>query len=182
LHFHTRTTIDTLDYSGGGFNQGSKVVMAAAGPAIRSLSAEIPADLKLPEGFSQPMICLPGVLAIQGPKFTAATGRAELARLARSLPAAVMQALPLIVLVDDSEFVARSLDNFLWVTFTRSNPAVDIDGLEAFTEDKHWGCRGSLVIDARIKPHHAPPLIEDAAVTKKIDAFASRGGPLAEYL
>ncbi len=31
LHFQTRTTIDTLDYSGSGFNQGSKVVVAAAG-------------------------------------------------------------------------------------------------------------------------------------------------------
>ena len=45
--------------------------------------------------------------------------------------------------------------------------------------NKHWGCRGPLVIDARIKPHHAPPLVEDPAVTKKIDALAARGGPLA---
>ena len=54
----------------------------------------------------------------------------------------------------------------LWVTFTRSNPAVDIDGIGAETLHKHWGCRGSLVIDARIKPHHAPPLIEDPEVTR----------------
>ncbi|TFG89247.1 MAG: UbiD family decarboxylase, partial [Gemmatimonadales bacterium] len=31
LHFQTRTTIDTLDYSGSGLNQGAKVVIAAAG-------------------------------------------------------------------------------------------------------------------------------------------------------
>ncbi|MEM9992244.1 MAG: UbiD family decarboxylase, partial [Bacteroidota bacterium] len=31
LHFHTRTTIDTLDYSGTGWNEGSKVVMACCG-------------------------------------------------------------------------------------------------------------------------------------------------------
>ena len=36
LHFQTRTTIDTLDYSGSGFNQGSKVVIAATGPPQRS--------------------------------------------------------------------------------------------------------------------------------------------------
>ncbi len=35
LHFQTRTTIDTLDYSGHGLNQGSKVVIAAAGPVRR---------------------------------------------------------------------------------------------------------------------------------------------------
>ena len=38
LHFQTRTTIDTLDYSGHGFNQGSKVVIAAAGPSRRTLA------------------------------------------------------------------------------------------------------------------------------------------------
>ena len=32
LHFQTGTTIDTLDYSGTGLNEGSKLVMAAAGP------------------------------------------------------------------------------------------------------------------------------------------------------
>jgi 4-hydroxy-3-polyprenylbenzoate decarboxylase len=39
-----------------------------------------------------------------------------------------------------------------------------------------------LIIDARIKPHHAPPLVEDAEVSKKIDAIAARGGPLAKWL
>jgi 4-hydroxy-3-polyprenylbenzoate decarboxylase len=38
------------------------------------------------------------------------------------------------------------------------------------------------VIDARIKPHHAPPLIEDPEITKKVDALAARGGELAAYL
>ena len=56
-------------------------------------------------------------------------------------------------------------------------------GLEiAIIEDKHWGCRGSLVIDARVKPHHAPPLVEDPEITRRVDALAARGGPLAPYL
>ena len=55
-----------------------------------------------------------------------------------------------------------------------------IDGVlrGAFTLEKHWGCTGSLVIDARIKPHHAPPLEEDPAVTRRVDALAAPGGPL----
>jgi 4-hydroxy-3-polyprenylbenzoate decarboxylase len=68
------------------------------------------------------------------------------------------------------------------VTFTRANPAADIHGIGSFTDRKHWGCTGSLVIDARIKPHHAPPLVEDAEVSRRIDALASRGGPLAKWL
>lgn len=85
---------------------------------------------------------------------------------------------PLCVLVDDAEFTARTLSNLLWVTFTRSNPAADVDGIEAFIEEKHWGCRGSLVIDARIKPHHAPPLVEDPEVTRRVDQRAASGGAL----
>ena len=85
---------------------------------------------------------------------------------------------PLIVVVDQSDFVAQSLDNFLWTTFTRSDPASDVYGIEPFVADKHWGCHGSLVIDARSKPHHAPPLIEDPAVTRRVDALAAPGGPL----
>src|SRR5262249_1782027 len=49
LHFQTRTTIDTLDYSGHGFNRGSKVVVAAAGPKRRDLPAELSGDLPLPD-------------------------------------------------------------------------------------------------------------------------------------
>ena len=54
----------------------------------------------------------------------------------------------------------------------------DADGIDSFVEDKHWGCRGSMVIDARIKSHHAPPLIEDPAVTRRVDELAAAGGPL----
>ena len=82
------------------------------------------------------------------------------------------------MLVDDSPFTAASLRNFLWVTFTRSNPATDIHGFAATFQDKHWGCKGSLVIDARIKPHHAPPLVEDAEITQRVDRLAAVGGPL----
>ncbi len=180
LHFQTQTTIDTLDYSGSGLNRGSKVVMAAAGESRRSLPTEIPGELKLPDGFTAPRVCLPGVLAIQGPTFQSHESLAAFCdHYAHDAP---INEFPLIVLVDDSEFTARTLNNFLWTTFTRSNPAADIDGIGRFTEQKHWGCRGSLVIDARRKPHHAPPLIEDPEITRRVDALAHSGGPLSGIL
>lgn len=177
LHFQTCTTIDTLDYSGTGFNSGSKVVMAAAGTAKRTLLTEIPADCSLPDGFSQPRICRPGIVAIKAPAFQ--DQNQDLRRFSSELPAShSLNQFPLIVLVDDSEFTAASLNNFLWTVFTRSNPASDIDGINAFTENKHWGCRGALVIDARIKPWHAPPLIEDPDITRRVDQLGAPGGPL----
>ena len=177
LHFHTRTTIDTLDYSGSGFNEGSKLVIAAVGSPVRSLPEQLAPGLALPDGFVGPRVCLPGVLAVQAPAH--AREPAAMARLCAAFtPEAPINAFPLVVLVDDSELTARSLSNLLWITFTRSNPAIDIDGIGAQTLHKHWGCRGSLVIDARVKSHHAPPLVEDPAVTRRVDALAAQGGPL----
>ena len=177
LHFQTRTTMDTLDYSGSGLNAGSKVVIAAAGEVSRSLTTSLPEGLKLPQGFCNPRVVAPGLLAVQAPEYR--TGNSDTRRFSGDLSAGdPINQFPLIVLVDDSEFVARDWSNFLWVTFTRSNPAIDIDGIGAFTEDKHWGCRGALVIDARLKPHHAPPLVEDPAVTRRVDQLAAPGGPL----
>lgn len=181
LHFQTNTTIDTLDYSGTGLNQGSKLVIAAAGPVRRELPTELPADLRLPDRFVNPRVCLPGVLAIQGPAYSpdgSGVDR-EIGRFCNHYSATdAINGFPLTVIVDESEFAARTLNNFVWTVFTRSNPAADIDGIDAFVHHKHWGCRGSLVIDARIKPRHAPPLIEDPSVTRRVDSLAAPGGPL----
>jgi len=181
LHFQTRTTIDTLDYSGSGLNAGSKLVIAAAGKPRRTLPTDWTPGFSLPEGFSEPRVCQPGILAIRAPRYAAGEDGTD--RAASRFCAAFgadhpINAFPLIVLVDDSEFTARNLGNWLWVTFTRSNPAADVDGIASFTHQKHWGCRGSLVIDARMKPHHAPPLVEDPEVSRRVDRLGAPGGPL----
>ncbi len=186
LHFHTCTTIDTLDYSSGKLNEGSKLVIAAAGPPKRKLPVAMDSRVRLPEqlGFKNAHVFLPGILVVEGPaykangpngngpdrivwRFCEAFGRDD-----------AINGFPLIVVVDDSRLVTASLENFLWTTFTRSNPASDISGIDSFFLEKHWGCVGSLVIDARSKPHHAPPLIEDPAVTREVDKLAAPGGPL----
>nr|WP_320049220.1 UbiD family decarboxylase [uncultured Desulfuromonas sp.] len=178
LHFQTCTTMDTLDYSGQGLNYGSKVVVAASGPAQRELTAQIPAQMRLPDGFSAPHVAVPGVLIVQGP---ACHHQQELARLTMDAycsfydEQAPINAFPLIVICDDSAFCARTLNNFLWTTFTRSDPAHDVYGIASFIQDKHWGCKGSLIIDARRKPHHAPPLIDNPEVEKQVDELAAPG-------
>ena len=183
LHFQTCTNIDTLDYSSGSLNEGSKLVIAAAGPARRALTVAIDSRIKMPEqlGFKNPRVFLPGILVVEGPVYcadpSAVDGVVEQFCAGYDRHDAV-SGFPLVVVVDDSEFASRSLDNFLWTTFTRSNPATDVHGIESFVTQKHWGCFGSLVIDARAKPHHAPPLAEDPEVSRRVDVMAARGGPL----
>ena len=186
VHFQTCTTIDTLDYSGTALNEGSKVVFAAVGEARRALPTDLPQDLRLPEGFVAPHVCMPGALAVQAPAVSVTKEQRastnvdpDLLRFCESYVSSdPINAFPLVVLTDDSAFTARTLRNFLWVTFTRSCPAMDVYGIGAKTFQKHWGCDGSLVIDARIKPHHAPPLEEDPEVSKRVDALGAPGGPL----
>ena len=179
LHFYTQTTIDTLDYSGSGLNSGSKVVIAAAGKIKRELWNDVPAGFKLPLPFILFKMVTPGVLAIEVPKNIKSSDLPLIIDLLdEHLKNADLSGLPLMVLCDDAAFTANSINNFVWVTFTRSNPSHDIYGINNFSENKHWGCKGPLIIDARIKPHHAPILEKDPGVEKLVDKMGEKGGAL----
>lgn len=178
LHFHTRTTIDTLDYSGSGWNEGSKVVMACCGDPVRTLATELPTDFTLPEGFSHPTISMPGVLVVQGSIFDPVNSPKDIEKLEAHFEFKPLEGFAWIVIADDSTFTSQSLNNFLWVTFTRANPSHDIHGVGAFVHNKHWGCSGPLIIDARVKPHHAPPLVPDQNIIRKVDRLFGKGGEL----
>ena len=179
LHFQTKTTIDTLDYSGDGWNAGSKVVMACCNNKIRTLDKELPGDLKPIPHIDEATMILPGIMGISGPQFTDyEQAKKELDQITKSLEQQNTDGTPLIILCDDADFAAKTLNNFLWVAFTRSNPSHDIYGVDSFVENKHWGCNGPLIIDARIKKHHAPELKTDPSVSKKVDALFSKGGEL----
>ena len=171
LHFETKTTIDTLDYSGTGINQGSKVVIAAVGEVKRSLAL----DCKIENS----ALVIPGVVAMNFNTFTSYDNATkEIENLNIELQNQNLEGIMLIVVCDDAAFVAETLNNFLWATFTRSNPACDIYGVDSFTKHKHWGCNGPLIIDARVKPHHAPALIKDIDVEKSVDKLYEKGGSL----
>ena len=181
LHFITRTTIDTLDYSGISLNQGSKLVFAAAGSRKRELGGEVPAGLDLPRGFRDPVVFAPGILVIKGPKHRKKRDQQDpaLDRLGDMLEKVKgIEKFPMIVVADNAKFTVVDWDNFLWVTFTRSDPATDIYGVGAFTHAKHWGAKTAVVIDARLKTYHAPPLESDPEVEKRVDELGAPGGPL----
>ena len=177
VHFQTATTIDTLDYSGDSFNQGSKVVFAAAGPPVRLLARELPSGLSTPEGWQNVKLALPGVITVEATTAeNSADAIANLVTYYEQCP--VPDSIALIVAVDDSSFTAATLDNWLWVTFTRSNPSRDIHGVHARVVNRHWGCCGPLIIDARRKSHHAPILEEDPTLKSRVESLAAPGGPL----
>jgi len=172
FHFFTKTTMDTLDYSTQNINHGSKLVIAAAGEKRRDLKIKFPQSFSLPEEFRNPKIVQPGMVVLEGPGFkTYPKGKTEINRLKKQLQTQIgLDSLPLFVVVDDSAFTAKSFSNFLWVTFLRSNPSHDIYGVDEKSVFKHWECKPPLIIDARIKPFHADPLVSDRKIIEKVDA------------
>ena len=173
IHFYTKTSMDTLDYSGDGLNTGSKVVIAAYGDVKRKLANQIPSffnEWKV-------KLIMPGVVALQLDKYTSHQDAIkEMTLLNEKLKNhhQDLESIPMIIVCDDADFTAQTLNNFVWVAFTRCNPSHDIHGIAAFTENKHWGCKGPMIIDARIKPHHAPVLEKEEAVEKRVDEILKK--------
>ena len=172
IHFYTKTTMDTLDYSGDGLNSGSKVVIAAYGDVKRTLAKTVPErllNLKMDAS-----LVMPGVIAVNATAFNTNTLQTALAGQGEALLA--QEGVVMIIRTEDPTWMASDLNNFLWAAFTRTNPSHDIEAIDAFTTNKHWGSKGPLVFDATIKPHHAPPVLKDAAVEKKVDAILEKYG------
>jgi 4-hydroxy-3-polyprenylbenzoate decarboxylase len=172
IHFYTKTTMDTLDYSGDGLNTGSKVVIAAYGDVKRDLATVVPARLTTLN--MDASLVMPGVVAVN-----AATYSTEALQKALEGQGAALlnqEGVVLIIRTEDPVWMASDLNNFLWAAFTRTNPSHDMDAIDAYTTHKHWAANGPLVFDATIKPHHAPPVLKDAAIEKRVDAILEKYG------
>lgn len=173
LHFYTKTSIDTLDYSSEGLNEGSKVVVAAAGEQKRTLANKFNLNKDLPSGITKASVVSSGIIAFSCSAFKSYdSAEKEMLIWNNELKQCLGEEIdqwPLLLITDDADFVAEDYQNFLWTTFTRANPSHDIYGVDSYIQHKHWACKGPLVIDTRVKPHHAPPLILDDDVEKRVD-------------
>lgn len=172
IHFYTKTTMDTLDYSGEGLNTGSKVVIAAYGDVKRNLATTVPA--RLVDLNMDACLVMPGVVAVNAASYSTTALKTTLEGQGAAL--LVEEGVVLIIRTEDPKWMASDLNNFLWATFTRTNPSHDMDAIDAYIENKHWGANGPLVFDATIKPHHAPPVLKDPTVEKRVDTILEKYG------
>ncbi len=178
LHFYTETSIDTLDYSGTGLNSGSKLVLAAVGKTKRKLMDKTAFDKLQNSRFH---FVHDGIIACGLNGFSNYdNASSEISALETEIKKSQAQSdgIMLVIVTEEPEFLGAKLDNFLWVSFTRSNPSHDIYGVDSFIRNKHWGCNGPLIIDARIKPHHAPMLEILPETTTSIKRFWAEGASL----
>lgn len=170
LHFQTSTAIDTLDYTGTKLNHGSKLVITAVGKKRRELRCQAQDIDKFPpcDGFSNPKVIMPGVLTLE------ASANANINVLKGALETfEYRENYPWVSIVDSNQ--NKDLRDFLWETFTRSDPAQDIHGLDEQYNNKHWSIQAPLIIDARVKPHHQKVLTIPDTLSAKAKEILARG-------
>ena len=154
--------MDTLDYTVPAVNEGSKGVMLGVGEPRRSLPRHF--DGALPAGVRRAEVFCGGCLVIE------AEGRATDpeagARLARCDAFADW---PLVVLVDDAAQATRSEFNFLWVTFTRFEPAADIHARAVELRRMHPSFEGCILVDARLGEGFPDELFCDPETARRVE-------------
>ncbi|HST53657.1 MAG TPA: UbiD family decarboxylase [Pyrinomonadaceae bacterium] len=161
LFVFTNTSMDTLDYTSGTINSGSKAVMLGLGDAARELPREFRGAL--PANVTRAEVFCPGCLVVQGLTFTEDKDQAE--RIARE---AAFAEWPVVVLHEDAG-VARSASDFLWATWTRFEPASDIHAARTTVRKNHLAYTAPLVIDARMKPGYPDELVVRSDIAELVE-------------
>lgn len=161
LFIFSNVSMDTLDYTSGKVNQGSKAIILGLGPAIRELPREFRGEL--PRDVARAEVFCAGCLVIEGLSFEEDPEQAS--RLARD-PA--FNDWQLVILHDDAG-VVNSVADFLWATWTRFEPAADIHAREANVTRHHLAYTAPVIIDARMKLGYPDELIVRDDIAELVD-------------
>jgi len=161
LFVFSNVSMDTLDYTSGKVNEGSKAIMLGLGDPVRPLPRRF--EGQLPAYVSKAGVFCGGCLVLQGGSF--AEDEELPARVASDPEFANW---PLIVLHDDAR-VARSSPYFLWATWTRFEPAADIYAARTSVQRNHLVYTAPIVIDARTKPGFPDELVVREDIAQLVD-------------
>jgi 3-polyprenyl-4-hydroxybenzoate decarboxylase len=153
--------MDTLDYTSGKVNEGSKAIMLGLGAARRELPREFRGVL--PSGLTAAEVFCGGCLVVQGRSY--AEDPEQAARLAKD---SAFAEWTLAILHDDAT-IAHSTKDFLWSTWTRFEPASDIYAADTKVIRHHLAYTAPIVIDARIKPGFPKELIVRDDIAELVD-------------
>ena len=165
--------MDSLDYAGPRLHEGSKGVLLGQGEPKRELPAAFVGAL--PAGVREARIFCRGCLVVEAPAYAS-----EPRAAARIAALAGFADWPLVVLSDDAKRATRSVQNFLWTTFTRFDPAADMQAAKVELVHNHPAYTPPLVLDARMKPSYPVELYCDEAtaglVSRRWKEYFPAGG------
>ncbi len=156
---------DTLDYTSGRMNEGSKALLMGLGDKRFELQAEPCAELRNPL-FRQQRVFAPGVLVVEGPAWQDQDSVVQ-----QLLAEKAVQPFRLICLVDNASECVRDDPSFLWTVFTRFEPAADIHARESKLERFHVRLSAPVVFDCRMKPWYPSPVEPLPETVARVDAL-----------
>lgn len=163
LYVINNTSHDTLDYTGHKLNHGSKGIMLGVGEPVRELPREYTEGVI--EEIQDVAPYCGGCLVMSGASYEQ---EPELALRLMQRLADKGTEWPLVFLVDDAKTTVQSQLEFLWVVFTRFNPASDIYAASEVRQH-HLSYKLPIVIDARMKPGYPDELIPREDIVELVD-------------
>ncbi|OCT16590.1 4-hydroxybenzoate decarboxylase [Paenibacillus pectinilyticus] len=163
LFIFNKTSHDTLDYTGGQLNHGSKAVLLGTGNPVRELPRAY-TEGELPEIQDIAVYC-GGCLLVSGASYAA---EPELPQRLLANAASRLTQWPLVILVDDASDIAYDQTKFLWTVFTRFNPASDMYA-QSSVNRHHIAYEVPIVIDARMKPGYPDELFPREDIVQLVD-------------
>jgi UbiD family decarboxylase len=165
LFIFSQVSQDTLDYTSGTMNKGSKAMLLGLGEKRFELRSTPKVELKN-RAFRKQKVYAPGVLIVEGPPW-----KDHDFAPAKLLDEEAVQPFRIICLVDDAEECAQSDASFLWTVFTRFEPAADIHAKQKKLERFHVCLSAPIVIDCRLKPWYPPLALPLPETVSRVDAL-----------
>lgn len=160
---------DTLDYTSGKINEGSKAIFLGLGEKKRELPHNWTGELG-DTRFKNPRVFCPGAVCIEATSSHIVDD--NLAHALAQNPA--LQNWPMVFIVDDADDACASPEDFVWHIFTRFEPARDIYALKSETRRFHVELTPPIVIDCRMKSWYPKVLESDPAIVKKVAPLVDR--------
>ncbi len=157
FYIFSKTSNDTLDYTGPKINHGSKAVLIGTGKEKRKLPTHFSKALPRPLKHAIPYCA--GCLVVDGPV-------EDVERLAKE---EAFSDWPFVILVDDAKQTTSSSLEFLWTVFTRFDPSCDIYSNFCKVKNNHLSYSLPFVVDARMKSHYPPEVMADDDTIKLVD-------------
>ena len=153
--------MDTLDYTSGRVNEGSKAILMGLGDSVRDLPREFRGEL--PNGVTEAEAFCAGCLVVKGAAYSEEPQQAK-----HLAPQPAFAEWPLVILHDDPGVVGSASD-FLWSTWTRFEPAGDIYAAKTEVTRHHLAYTAPMVIDARKKPSLPDELVVLDDIARLVD-------------
>ena len=157
----SNTSMDTLDYTSGRVNEGSKAILMGLGDSVRDLPREFRGEL--PNGVTEAEAFCAGCLVVKGAAYSEEPQQAKHLALQPAFAE-----WPLVILHDDPGVVGSASD-FLWSTWTRFEPAGDIYAAKTEVTRHHLAYTAPMVIDARKKPSLPDELVVLDDIARLVD-------------